>query len=157
MLASQDLEAFIATNQIQATLVWPGESTPTVAAAADALGVMPEQIIKSVLFRADTAYVLIVANGTTRISTKRLADHLGVARRRVRVANGEQVTAVTGYQPGAVPPFGHPHPLTTIVEASVLSIQGEIYGGGGETDALMRLSLAELVRVVGREQAALAE
>ena len=157
ILTSADLQAFINDNSIVAELVWPGEATPTVADAAAALGVLPAQIIKSVLFKANQDHVLVVANGLTRISSKLLADHLGIARRRVRVASGERVTAVTGYRPGAVPPFGHLQPIQTVVESNVLLVKGDVYGGGGETDALMRLTLAELLRVVGGERAALAE
>jgi prolyl-tRNA editing enzyme YbaK/EbsC (Cys-tRNA(Pro) deacylase) len=51
--------------------------------------------------------------------------------------------AITGYPVGAVPPFGHPHPLQTLIYAGVLD-QAVVYGGGGETDALMRLRSKEL-------------
>ncbi|MCA9996642.1 MAG: hypothetical protein KDE56_12875 [Anaerolineales bacterium] len=157
MLTSNDLERFIAAQNIAATLVWPGVPTPTVVDAAAALGVAPAQIIKSVLFVADGEPVLVVASGQAKISSKLLADHLGLARRRVRVALGEKVTAVTGYIPGSVPPFGHLQPLATVLEAEVLALTGDIYGGGGDLDALLRLSLAELRRVVGEKTAVLVE
>ena len=142
---------------IAATLVWPGVPTPTELDAAAALRVAPAQIIKSVLFMADGEPVLVVASGLAKISSKLLADYLGLARRRVRVALGEKVTAVTGYIPGSVPPFGHMQPLTTVLEDEVLTLMGDIYGGGGDLDALLRLSLAELRRVVGEKTAVLVE
>ena len=157
MLTSNDLERFIAAEKIAATLVWPGVPTPTVLDAAAALRVAPAQIIKSVLFMADGEPVLVVASGLAKISSKLLADYLGLARRRVRVALGEKVTAVTGYIPGSVPPFGHLQPLTTVLEDEVLTLMGDIYGGGGDLDALLRLSLAELRRVVGEKTAVLVE
>ncbi|MCA9965263.1 MAG: hypothetical protein KC423_13495 [Anaerolineales bacterium] len=157
MLTSNDLERFIAAEMIAATLVWPGVPTPTVLDAAAALRVAPAQIIKSVLFMADGEPVLVVASGLAKISSKLLADYLGLARRRVRVALGEKVTAVTGYIPGSVPPFGHMQPLTTVLEDEVLTLMGDIYGGGGDLDALLRLSLAELRRVVGEKTAVLVE
>ncbi len=50
---SSDLASFIADNDIKAEIVYLPVETLTVAAAAEAMKVRPEQIIKSVLFLAD--------------------------------------------------------------------------------------------------------
>lgn len=144
---SSDLARFITRHEIQAEIVHLPIETPTVEAAADAVNVRPEQIIKSVLFMADGSPVLVVTNGLTRIHRKRLADVLDMSRRRVKMANAEQVLAATGYEVGAVPPFGHLAPLPTLLDQGVLS-EEIIYGGGGENNALMRLSSGELQRVL---------
>ena len=120
---------------------------PTVAAAAEAVNVKPEQIIKSVLFLANGSPVLVVTNGLTRINRKPLGAVLGMSRRRVKIASAEQVQAITGYAVGAVPPFGHLTRLPTLLDAGVL-IESTIYGGGGENNALMRLTTDELQRVI---------
>ena len=147
---SDDLKKFIADNDIKAEIVHLEEATLTVADAAEVMGVQPEQIIKTVLFLADGEPVLVIASGLDRIAWKRLADYLGVSRRRLKTGNAEQVQAVTGYAVGAVPPFGHKAKLRTIVEQSVYE-QAVVYGGGGEIDALMRLETAVLRRIVGDE------
>ncbi len=153
---SKDLANFLADNQIEAEIVHLQAETPTVAAAAAAVGVEPAQIIKSVLFLADGQPLLVIANGLSRIAWKTLADYVGVSRKRLKTAKAEQVLATTGYAAGAVPPFGHLAPLRTIVDTAVYA-QSLVYGGGGEINALMRLSTAELKRVVGTETAALTE
>jgi len=153
---STDLARFIAKNQIKADILHLEMETPTVAAAAAAVGVEPAQIIKSVLFLADGQPLLIIANGLSRIAWKTLADYLGVSRKRLKTAKAEQASTITGYAAGAVPPFGHRAPLRTIVETAVYA-QSLVYGGGGETNALMRLATAELKRVVGTETAGLSE
>lgn len=155
-LNSQTLTQFIHEQQIEAEIVWPAVDTPTVAAAAAAMGVPPAQIIKSVLFLANGEPVLVIASGLARIAWKQLADYLGVSRRRLKTADAAQVLAITGYVAGSVPPFGHRQPLRTIVEVGVLA-QTIVYGGGGEIHALLRLTTAELQRVVGYEVAELAE
>jgi prolyl-tRNA editing enzyme YbaK/EbsC (Cys-tRNA(Pro) deacylase) len=147
---SDDLKKFIADNDIKAEIVYLEQATLTVADAADVMGVQPEQIIKTVLFLADGEPVLVVASGLDRIAWKRLADYLGVSRRRLKTGNAEQVQAVTGYVVGSVPPFGHKEKLRTIVEQSVYE-QAVVYGGGGEIDALMRLETAVLRQIVGDE------
>lgn len=155
-LNSQDLAQFIEQKGIAAEIIYLEVDTPRVADAAVAVGAPAEQIIKSVLFLADKRPVLVIANGFARIDSKRLADYLGVARRRVKVANDEQVLAATGYPAGAVPPFGHKEKLPTLIEAGVLA-QTELYGGGGEIHALLRLTRDELQRIVGNEVVELAE
>ena len=153
---SIDLVAFIEAQDIEAEIVPLESQTLTVADAAAALGVRPSQIIKTVLFLADGEPVLVIASGLARIGWKRLADYLGVSRRRLKTANANQVAATTGYVVGSVPPFGHKKKLRTIVEESVFD-QAVVYGGGGETNALLRLETAELRRIVGAERVALSD
>ena len=100
------------------------------------------------LFIADGRPVLVITNGLTRIQRKRLADALDMSRRRVKMADGEQVQSITGYEIGAVPPFGHPQQLDTLLDQGVLQ-QAVVFGGGGETNALMRVAVSELQRVTG--------
>lgn len=147
---SNDLKKFIADNDIKAEIVYLEEATLTVSDAAEVMGVRPEQIIKTVLFLADGQPVLVIASGLARIAWKRLADYLGVSRRRLKTGNAGQVQAVTGYVVGSVPPFGHKEKLRTIVEQAVYE-QAVVYGGGGEIDALMRLETAVLRQIVGDE------
>ncbi len=155
-LTSEDLIRFVQDQNVAAKIMILPETTPTVAAAAAVMGVSTDQIIKSVLFLADGEPVLVVSNGLTRIAWKRLADYLGVSRRRLKTAVAEQVLDITGYPVGAVPPFGHKRPLRTVVDTAVYD-QTTIYGGGGEIHALMRLSTDELRRIVGSETALLSE
>lgn len=147
---SVDLTKFIADNEITAEIVHLDDAVLTVADAAEVMGVRPDQIIKTVLFLADGQPVLVVASGLARIAWKRLADYLGVSRRRLKTGNAEQVQTLTGYVVGAVPPFGHKQRIRTIVEQSVYE-EAVVYGGGGEIDALMRLETAVLRQVVGDE------
>lgn len=151
-----DLARFAREAGIAAEVVRLAVETPTVAAAAAAVGAGVEQIVKSLLFLVAGEPVLVVANGETRVDYKRLAAHLGVSRRRVKLADGAQVRQILGYEVGAVPPFGHKRPVRTVVEAGVL-MQEEIWAGGGSIDTLVRLRVAELRRVVGEETARLTE
>lgn len=154
-LNGTDLQSFIDDKRIEARILHLAVETPTVAAAAAALSVAPEQIIKSVLFLADGEPVMVIASGLARLNRKALADFLGVARRRVKIASAEQVLAHTGYVAGAVPPFGYCKSIETVVETAVFQQSGLIYGGGGEIQALMQLTAAELKRVVGERSAVL--
>lgn len=159
MRDAKDLAQYIEDHGIAANIVFLKEHTPTVEAAAAAVGVHPRQILKSLLFIVKSGDevmrpVLVIANGLTRVDYKKLASLLGVSRRQVRIANPEQVEAITGYVVGTVPPFGHADRLPAVMEAQVLNEQ-DVYGGGGAINALVKLSVAELQRVVDADIASL--
>jgi prolyl-tRNA editing enzyme YbaK/EbsC (Cys-tRNA(Pro) deacylase) len=155
-LTSADLEHFIEARGVAAEILRLPHHTPTVDDAARALGVDPVQIVKSLVFMRDDAPVLVITNGPARVDRRRLAAALGVGRQRARFATPEQALAITGYVVGSMPPFGHRRPLTTLVDPGVAA-QPLVYGGGGDVNAMMRLTPAELLRVTGGVLEALVE
>ncbi len=126
-----------------------GAPTPTVEAAAQVLGVRTEQIVKSILFLVDgagqAAPVLAIACGTGYIERRLIGTHFRVGRKRVRLASAEEVLAISGYEVGAMPPFGHRQPLTTLLDRRVLDLP-EAYAGGGEENVLLRLDPQDILR-----------
>lgn len=156
MLTSQDLQEFIDRCHVAAEILPMAEDTPTVPDAARALGVSQEQIIKSLVFlveqspAGDPQPVLVIANGVRKVDDRLVARHLGVGRKRVKMARPEQALAITGYGVGAMPPFGHRVALRTLLDPGVIA-QGEVYGGGGEINAMLRLAAQELLRVTRAE------
>ena len=100
--------------------------------------------------------MLVIANGERRISQRAIADRLGVGKKQVKIAKPIDVLTWTGYPVGGVPPFGHPRPLPTWIDPAVLE-QEMIYGGGGESSALLRLRAADLVALTNGEMVALCD
>lgn len=159
-LRPDDLRRFVATHAIVATLIDGIGATPTVPAAAAALGVEPDQIIKTLLFlverrtaageRRDDA-VVVISNGQQRVDKALLAAHFGVGKKKVNLAPAGVVLDLLGYPAGGVPPYGHRTRLPVLVDASILALrvqhEGIIYGGGGDEHTMMRLTVDELLRV----------
>lgn len=152
MQSPADLNQYIADHGIDATLVVPKHSTPTVPLAARALNCPEDQIVKSVLFviRAEDsqAAAVVITNGVVPIDYRKLSGVFGVSRKRIRLASPEVVLACTGYPAGGVPPFGYPGAIATFVDRHVLA-QPVVYGGGGDEHTLLRIAPMELVRVTG--------
>lgn len=147
MLTVDDVAAYVQRVGLAAEIIRLETPTPTVMAAAAAVGATPEQIGKSILFFVQDAPHLVIATGLHRLDYRRLAAYCGVSRRAIRLANAEQVAAITGYPVGAVPPFGHRQPVPTLIEARVLT-QPIIYVGGGGLDALVRLTSQALYGIL---------
>ena len=148
-LGEAGLLRFVAGRNLDAELVRPGAPTPTVVAAAEALGTDVGAVVKSLLFLADGDPWLVIASGESRVATKLLAAALGVSRRRLRFATPDQALDISGYAVGAMPPFGHRRPLPTLIDSISVPHAGTVYGGGGSRDALLRLSVATLHAVTG--------
>ena len=148
--SGQGLADFIAKNAIAAEIVPVAVETPTVPAAAAALGVSPAQIIKSLLFLVRDQPVLVIASGETMVDRGILAARFGVGKKQIKLADAETVLRLTGYPAGGVPPFGHPAPLPTLLDRAVLAWDA-VYGGGGDDRTLLRVAPGELARVTGAE------
>jgi prolyl-tRNA editing enzyme YbaK/EbsC (Cys-tRNA(Pro) deacylase) len=117
------------THAIAGEILHLDVPTPTVETAAEAVGAHPDQIVKSVLFLIDGSPVLAVAYGIAHIERRGIADRYNVGRKRVKLADAETVLQFTGYPAGAVPPFGHPRPLRTLLDPGVLEYE-QVYAGG---------------------------
>ena len=151
-----DLQTFIDDHHVQATILPLSEHTLTVGDAARALAVNTDQIIKSLVFHIDGKPLLVINNGLARVDRRKLAVHLGVGRKKVKFASPDSVFTLTGFIVGSMPPFGHKLRLRTLVDTAVTQLD-IIYGGGGDVDAMMRLTSKELLRVSQAEVVSFSE
>jgi prolyl-tRNA editing enzyme YbaK/EbsC (Cys-tRNA(Pro) deacylase) len=147
-LGVPELQGFMESHAIQGEILRLDVPTPTVESAAQAVNARAEQIIKSILFVVDGQPVLAIACGTSNISRRPIADYFGVGKKHVKLATPEVVLEVSGYEVGAMPPFGHRQALNTLVDRRLLDLR-VAYAGGGAENALVCLEPQEIVRVTG--------
>ena len=115
--------------------------------AAEERGQRPEQIVRSILFRCSRGeYVMVLMAGPQQIDWKTLRQYVG--RSRITMASKEEVLSVTGYELGAVAPFGLPNPLRVLVDKSVLREEDISMGSGGRGMAVLLIS-ADLMSALG--------
>lgn len=97
--------------------------------AAFERGQKPEQVVRSILFRISRdEYVMVLVAGPNQISWQFLRHYL--EQSRLTMASKEEVFKVTGYQLGAVSPFGLPEPLRILVDRRVFSNEEISIGSG---------------------------
>jgi prolyl-tRNA editing enzyme YbaK/EbsC (Cys-tRNA(Pro) deacylase) len=149
-LQPADLDRFIREHGIAATIVPMLVETPTVPAAAQALGVEPAQIIKTLVFVVRDAPVVVIACGDIVVDRRPVADRYGVGKKQVKLADRQTVLEVTGYEAGGVPPFGHLTPTPVLLDDR-LNAWDVVYGGGGDDRTLLRVTPGEVGRVTGGE------
>ncbi len=120
------------------------EGTRTAREAARAVGTTLGQIVKSLVFLADSRPVLVLVGGAHRVSASKLARLTGA--QEVHPADPATVERITGFPVGAVPPVGHATPLTVYMDEALLQ-HPVVYTGGGGPDALVEISPEDLRRI----------
>ena len=123
-------------------------SSATVALAAEAHGVEPAQIAKTICLRVGDQTMLIVASGIfpARQPQVRRASFGGKAR----MLDAEQVFAATSHPVGGVCPFGLPAPLPVYCDVSLRDFD-EVVPAAGATNAAVRLNPQLMAQIVSAE------
>jgi prolyl-tRNA editing enzyme YbaK/EbsC (Cys-tRNA(Pro) deacylase) len=137
-LTPVNLQSFMNTHGINGQILPLDAPTPTVEAAAQVLGTLPERIVKSILFMVNGEPILTITCGQTLVDRRVISEQFGVGRKRVKLATPEEVLSKTGFEVGAMPPFGHHYPLPTLMDPRVLE-QEEVFAGGGADHTLLRI------------------
>ena len=118
--------------------------------AAEERGQRPEQVVRSLLFRISAQqFVMILIAGSQQVDWRALRNHLDESR--LTTASRDEVLQITGYELGAVAPFGLPQPVPVLVDESVLAPDELSIGSGirGVTIILKRDDLLRALRSLG--------
>ncbi len=130
--------------------------TSTAEAAARAVGAPLGSIVKSLIFLADDTPLLVLVAGDQRADLKRLRAALGLSKRRLRIAQPDEVVAHTGFEVGGVPPLGHRVPLRTLIDRSLGRFE-MVWAAAGSANAVFPIAYEQLVALTGGEVGDLVE
>ena len=143
-----------------ATLLLERESVPHVVhsyevgphagsygeAAAAALGIEPERMLKTLLARVDGRLVCAVVPVVGALDLKALAGAVG--GKRAAMAEPAAAERATGYVVGGISPLGQRTRLPTAVDETV-ELFGTVVVSGGRRGLSIELPPADLVRLTG--------
>jgi prolyl-tRNA editing enzyme YbaK/EbsC (Cys-tRNA(Pro) deacylase) len=118
--------------------------TPTAKDAAAAVGCELSQIVKSLVFVCDGAYVLALVPGDVRADESSVAA--GASATDVRIARPQEVLHATGFEPGAVAPFPQRAVTRTLMDKSFFRHQ-LVWIGAGSPSHMAALPPGELQRL----------
>jgi len=122
------------------------EETRTARDAAEAVGCEVAQIVKSLVFVCDGAFVLTLVPGDRRADEAIVGNV--VAAKLIRLARPAEVLEATGFEPGAVAPFPQRSIAQTLMDTSFFGHQ-EVWMGAGSTRHMAALPPGELLRLTG--------
>jgi prolyl-tRNA editing enzyme YbaK/EbsC (Cys-tRNA(Pro) deacylase) len=124
--------------------------TSTAASAARAVGAPQGSIVKSLIFLADGAPLLVLVAGDQRADVKRLRAALGLSKRQLRIAQPAEVLQHTGFEVGGVPPVGHTPPLRTLIDRT-LGRFAIVWAAAGSAHAVFPIAYDQLVTITNGE------
>ena len=119
-------------------------STHTAQDAAREIGCSVAEIVKSLVFLADGAPVVVLCSGADRVDETKLRAALGATG--VRRATADEAKFATGYAIGGVPPFAHAVDLRVVVDDGLLAF-ATVWAAAGLPDAVFPIAPAALVRL----------
>ncbi len=144
-MSVQSVRAWLSANAPDLRLIEVEASTATVAAAAEALGVEPGMIAKTLAVRAGEQTFLLVTRGDARLDNRKCKDTLGA---RPRMLGPEETLALTGHAVGGVCPFGLSTPLPVYLDVSLKAFT-TVYPAGGSLNTSVEVPTERLFNLVG--------
>jgi Cys-tRNA(Pro)/Cys-tRNA(Cys) deacylase len=125
---------------------------PSSAQESSALqGIELRQLLRSIVVcRGADNYVFVLVPGGRQIDWPKLRAHLGV--KRLSLPDQDEARAATGYERGAITPFGSTTAWPVVADATVMDVE-RVAIGGGARGVNLHLSPPELVRAVGADLA----
>jgi prolyl-tRNA editing enzyme YbaK/EbsC (Cys-tRNA(Pro) deacylase) len=115
-------------------------STATVSEAANALGVIPARIAKSISLRMDNSPIIIVTAGDMKLDNRKYRDRFGV---KARMLSPEEAPAMIGHAVGGVCPFALPPNVDVYLDVSMKRFQ-TVYPACGSSNSVIELTIEEL-------------
>jgi len=101
-----------------------------------------------VVRRGDDDYVFVLVPGGRRFDWPKVRAHLGV--KRLSLPDADEARLATGYERGAITPFGSSRPWPVIVDASAADRERVAIGGGAH-GVNLHLAPTDLVSALGAE------
>lgn len=144
-MSIESVRAFFAEKSPDITVIETEASSATVALAAEAHGVDPDQIAKTICLKSGDVVLLVVTAGTKRLDNRKFRDHFGA---KPRMLGPEEVVAVTSHPVGGVCPFGLPSALPVYCDLS-LKQYGEVVPAAGATNAAVKISPDVMAELTG--------
>jgi prolyl-tRNA editing enzyme YbaK/EbsC (Cys-tRNA(Pro) deacylase) len=139
------VRAWLAEHAPDLRLIEAHGSTATVAEAAQALGVEPARIAKTLAIRVGEQALLLVARGDARLDNQKCKAEFGG---RPRMLGPEETLALTGHPVGGVCPFGLAQPLPVYCDVSLRPF-ATVFPAAGSLTSSLEVTPERLFALVG--------
>ena len=146
-MSLESVRAFFAEYAPDIHVIESTTSSATVALAAEAYGVEPARIAKTLSLRVGDRVVLIVAAGTSRMDNRKVKAQFGG---KPKMLGLDEVADITGHEVGGVCPFGLKAPLPVYCDIS-LKAYDMVVPAAGSTHSAVKITPQRIVELTGAE------
>jgi len=144
-MSLQSVRMFLSERAPDLQVIELAASTATVALAAEAHGVEPGRIAKTLSLRVGDDVVLLVTRGDGRLDNQKFKAQF---KTKPRMLDAAEVETETGHPVGGVSPLGLLRPLRVYLDASLKDFD-EVLPAAGATNAAVRVAPARLAQLTG--------
>ena len=123
-------------------------SARTALDAASSLKCEVGAIVKSLLFRSDSSYILCLVSGDKRCSLNKLKKIIN--KKDVSMASPEEVKTQTGYTIGGVSPVGHINETKILIDISLERFK-DLYAAAGHPNCVFKIDFKNLQKITNGE------
>lgn len=114
-------------------------------------GIELGQLLRTIVIRrTETDYVFVLVPGGRQIDWPKLRAHLGVSR--LSLPDADEAKAATGYERGAITPFGSATAWPVVADATIAGL-GIVAIGGGDHGINLHVAATTLVEFLRAELA----
>jgi prolyl-tRNA editing enzyme YbaK/EbsC (Cys-tRNA(Pro) deacylase) len=132
-MSLESVRAFLAVHAPDVPILETEASSATVTLAAEAHGVEPGRIAKTLSLRVGDRAFLVVARGDARLDNRKVKAAFGG---KASMLGPEEVAALTGHPVGGVCPFGLATPLPVYCDVSLKAFDEVVPAAGSIRSAL---------------------
>ncbi|MEI3138444.1 MAG: YbaK/EbsC family protein [Lachnospiraceae bacterium] len=144
-MSLEKAKAYLAEKGYADHVIELKDSSATVQLAAQALGVEPGMIAKTMSFLIGEEATLILTEGTARVDNRKYKDTFHM---KAKMIPFEEVENWIGHAPGGVCPFGIKEGVKVYLDESLKQFD-TVYPAAGNDHSAVKLTIAELEEVAG--------
>jgi prolyl-tRNA editing enzyme YbaK/EbsC (Cys-tRNA(Pro) deacylase) len=146
-MSLQSVRTFLLQHAPDLEILEKQTSTATVAEAANAHGVSPGQIAKTLSLWLKDEVILLVLGGDAKIDNRKFKDQF---KGKARMLNAEEVVEWTSHPVGGVCPFGLPREMKVFADVTLKKFD-VVLPAAGATNAALRIAPQRLIELAGAE------
>ena len=144
-MSIEKVRAYFAPLGREADILEFPVSSATVELAAQAVGVIPARIAKTLSFMVEDGCILVVAAGDARIDNSKFKK---LFHTKAKMPTQEQVSALTGHAVGGVCPFAVNDGVEVYLDESMKRFE-TVFPAAGSSNSAIELTIPEMERYSG--------
>jgi len=111
-------------------------------------------IVKSLLFRADSDFLICLVSGDKRCSLNKLKKIIN--KKDVSMATAEEVKTITGFSIGGVAPVAHTKKLDILIDISLNRFE-HVFAAAGHPNTIFKISYRRLIEITNGSEKEISE
>ena len=123
-------------------------SAKTALEAANSLNCEVGAIVKSLLIKVESSFLLCLVAGDKRCSLNKLKKIC--EKKNIRMASPDEVKIQTGYTIGGVSPVGHKNEIQIFIDNSLKRF-ANIFAAAGHPNVIFKINFEKLVQITKGE------